>query len=73
MLKIAAPTKCLGIKKLELVVESQTIFNFDPYVPYLTSIPKNSNLVLAEERTHSRARKQPSTHVPVQNIDENEE
>jgi hypothetical protein len=45
-----------GYKTLELVVESELIFSFDYYDP--TSIPESSNPVMAEERTHSRAREQ---------------
>jgi hypothetical protein len=42
------------VKTLELVVESESIFNSNYYD--LISIPRSSNPVMAEERTHSRAR-----------------
>jgi hypothetical protein len=41
-------------KTLELVVESEPISSSDNYDP--TSILGSSNPVIAEERTHSRAR-----------------
>jgi hypothetical protein len=62
---------------LELVVESELISSSDYYDP--TSILGSSNPVMAEERTHSRAREQRPSRVPVQNmdvdvdVDENEE
>jgi hypothetical protein len=59
------PYQIPGYKTLELVVKSQSIFSFDHYDPYPTSIPKNSNSVLAEKITHYRVREQPPTCVPV--------
>jgi hypothetical protein len=50
MIKITASYQLLGYKILELVVESELIFSSDYY--NLTSIPKNSNPVMAEERTN---------------------
>jgi hypothetical protein len=54
MIKITTPYQLLGYKILELVVESEPIFGSDNYD--LTSISESSNPVMAEERTHSRAR-----------------
>jgi hypothetical protein len=51
MIKITAPYQLSGNKILELIVESEPIFNSDNYDT--TSIPENSNPVMAEERTHS--------------------
>jgi hypothetical protein len=58
-------------KILVLVVESEPISASDNYDP--TSIIESSNPVMAEERTHSRAREQLSSHAPVQNVDEDNE
>jgi hypothetical protein len=71
MIKTTAPYEIPGYKTLELVVKFEPIFSSDHYD--LTSIPENSNSVLAEERIHSRAWEQPPSCVPVQNMDENEE
>jgi hypothetical protein len=62
-----------GYKTLELLVESQSISSSDRYDPCLTSISESSNTVLIEERTHSQAREQPPTCIPVQNMDEDNE
>jgi hypothetical protein len=67
MIKTTAPYHLLGYKTLELVVESELISNSDNYDP--TSIPGSSNPVMAEERTHSRAREQRPSRVSVQNVD----
>jgi hypothetical protein len=56
MIKTIAPYQLLGYKTLELVVISEPISSFDSYDP--TSIPRSSNPVMAEERTHSQAREQ---------------
>jgi hypothetical protein len=60
---------------VELVVEFEPIFSFDYYDPI--SISGSSNPVMAEERTHSRARKQRPSCVLVQNmnvdVDEDED
>jgi hypothetical protein len=63
MIKTTAPYQISGYKTLELVVESEPISSSDYYDP--TSILKSSNPVMAEERTHSRAREQPSSRVSV--------
>jgi hypothetical protein len=52
---------------LELVVESKLIFRSDNYDP--TSISGSSNPVMAEERTHFRAREQRSSRALVLNVD----
>jgi hypothetical protein len=54
MIKITSPYQLPRYKILELVVESESIFGSDNYDP--TNIPRSSNPVMAEERTHSRAR-----------------
>jgi hypothetical protein len=56
---------------LELVVETEPISSYDYYDPI--SIPENSNSVMAEKRTHSRAREQPPFRVPVINMDVDED
>jgi hypothetical protein len=56
---------------LELVVESELISSSNYYD--LTSIPESSNQVMAEERIHSRAREQPPSRIPVQNMDVDED
>jgi hypothetical protein len=71
MIKTIAPYQILGYKTLEIVVESEPISSNDYYDP--TSIPESSNLVMVEKRTQSRAREQPSSRVPVQNIDFDED
>jgi hypothetical protein len=71
MIKTTAPYQLPGYKTLELVVESEPIFSSDYYDP--TSIPRSSNPVIAEERTHSRAREQRSSRVSVQNMDVDED
>jgi hypothetical protein len=71
MIKITAPYQIPGYKTLELVVESELIFSSNYYDP--TSIPESSNLVMVEERTHSRTREQPPSRIPIQNVDEDEE
>jgi hypothetical protein len=63
----------LEYKILELATASQPISSLDCYDPCPISISGSDSLVLAEERTHSRAYEQQSTCVPVQNIDEDEE
>jgi hypothetical protein len=63
MIKTTAPYQLSGYKILELVVESELISSSDNYDP--TSIPGSSNIVLAEERTHSRAREQRPSRVSV--------
>jgi hypothetical protein len=67
MIKTTAPYQLSGYKTLELVVESEPISSSDNYDP--TSIPGSSNPVMAEERTHFRAREQRSSRVSVQNVD----
>jgi hypothetical protein len=67
MIKTTALYKLTGYKILELVVESELISSSDNYDP--TSIPESSNPVMAEERTHSRAREQRPSCVSVQNMD----
>jgi hypothetical protein len=54
MIKTTAPYQLPQYKTLELVVKSESIFGSDNYDP--TNIPESSNPVMAEERTHSRAR-----------------
>jgi hypothetical protein len=56
MIKTIAPYQLPGYKILELVVEAEPIsssYNYDP-----TNNPEISNSVMADERTHSRAREQ---------------
>jgi hypothetical protein len=67
MIKITAPYQLPGYKTLELVVISESISKSDNYDP--TSISGSSNPVMAEERTHSRAREQRPSRIPVQNVD----
>jgi hypothetical protein len=71
MIKTTTPYHLPGYKTLELVVESEPIFSSDNYDP--TSISGSSNSVMAKERTHSRARKQRSSRVSVQNVDVDED
>jgi MuDR family transposase len=52
---------------LELVVIFEPISSSDNYDP--TSIPGSSIPVMAGERTHSRAREQRPSHIPIQNVD----
>jgi hypothetical protein len=70
MVKITAPYQILGYKTLELVVEFEPISNSDHYDLCPTTIPKSSNPVLTEERTHSRAHVQPPTYVPDEKKEE---
>jgi hypothetical protein len=63
MIKITVPYQLPRYKTLELVVESELISSSDYYDP--TSIPESSNPVITEERTHSRAREQRPSRVPV--------
>jgi hypothetical protein len=63
MIKIIAPYQISGYTTLELVVESEPIFSSDYYD--LTGISGSSNPVMAEERTHSQAREQPPSRVPI--------
>jgi hypothetical protein len=67
MIKTTAPYHLSGYKTLELVVESESISSSDNYDS--TSIPGSSNPVMAEERTHSRAREQRPSRILVQNVD----
>jgi hypothetical protein len=67
MIKIKAPYQLPQYKTLELVVESESIFGSDNNDPI--SISESSNPVMAEERTHSRAREQRSSRAPIQNVD----
>jgi hypothetical protein len=67
MIKTTAPYQLPGYKTLEPVVISEPLSSSDNYD--LTSIPGNSNPVMAEERTHSRAREQRPSRIPVQNMD----
>jgi hypothetical protein len=67
MIETTAPYQLPGYKTLESVVISEPISSFDNYDP--TSIPESSNPVMAEERTHSRAREQRPSRIPVQNVD----
>jgi hypothetical protein len=67
MIKTIAPYQLPGYKTLELIVISEPISSSDNYD--LTSIPGSSNSVMAEERTHSRAREQRPSRIPVQNMD----
>jgi hypothetical protein len=54
MIKTTASYQLSQYKTLELVVKSELISGSDNYDP--TSISGSSNPVMAEERTHSRAR-----------------
>jgi hypothetical protein len=67
MIKTTTPYQLPGYKTLEIVVISEPISSSDNYDP--TSIPGSSNPVMAEERTHSRAREQQPSRIPVQNVD----
>jgi hypothetical protein len=67
MIKTTAPYQLPGYKTLELVVISESIFSYDNYDPI--SISESSNLVMAKEKTHSRAREQRPSRIPVQNVD----
>jgi hypothetical protein len=67
MIKTTTLYQLTGYKILELVVESEPISNSDNYNP--TSISGISNPVMAEEKTHSRARERRSSHVLIQNVD----
>jgi hypothetical protein len=71
MIKTTAPYQLSQYKTLKLVVESESISGSDNYD--LTSIPESSNLVMTEERTHSRAQEQRSSCAPVQNVDVDED
>jgi hypothetical protein len=75
MIKTTTPYQLPGYKTLELVVESELISSSNNYDP--TSIPRSSNPVMDEERTHSRAWEQRPSCVSVQNmdvdVDENDE
>jgi hypothetical protein len=66
MIKTTVSYQLPEYKTLELVVEFESIFSSDNYDP--TSIHGSSNPVMAEERTHSRAREQRPSRVPVQNM-----
>jgi hypothetical protein len=66
MIKTTASYQLPEYKTLEIVVESESISTSDYYDP--TSISGSSNPVMAEERTHSRAREQRPSCVPVQNV-----
>jgi hypothetical protein len=63
MIKTTALYKLLQYKILELVIESEPLSKSNNYDP--TSIPESSNPVMADERTHSRAREQRSSRAPV--------
>jgi hypothetical protein len=63
MIKTTASYHLPGYKTLELVVESELIYSSDNYDP--TSILGSSNPVMAEERTHSRAREQRPSRISV--------
>jgi hypothetical protein len=63
MIKTTAPYQLSVYKTLELVVISEPIFSSDNYDPI--SIPGSSNPLMAEERTHSQARKQRPSRIPV--------
>jgi hypothetical protein len=67
MIKTTSPYQLSGYKTLELVVISEPISSSDNYDP--TSIFESSNLVMAEERTHSRVQEQRPSRIPVQNVD----
>jgi hypothetical protein len=67
MIKITALYQLSGYKTLELVVISEPISSSDNYDPI--SILGSSNPIMAEERTHSRAREQRPSRIPVQNVD----
>jgi hypothetical protein len=67
IIKTTALYQFPGYKTLELVVISEPISSFYNYNS--TSIPGSSNLVMAEEKTHSRAREQRPSRIPIQNVD----
>jgi hypothetical protein len=67
MIKTTAPYQLFEYKTLELVIISEPISSSDNYDP--TSIPGSSNPIMAEERTHSRAREKRPSRIPVQNVD----
>jgi hypothetical protein len=75
MIKTTALYQLLGYKTLELVVISEPISSSENYDP--TSISGSSNPVMVQERTHSRAREQQPSRIPVQNmnvdVDEDDE
>jgi hypothetical protein len=71
MIKTTAPCQLSGYKTLELVVISELISSSDNYDP--TSISESSNIVMAEERTHSRAQEQGPSRIPIQNVDVDED
>jgi hypothetical protein len=71
MIKTKALYQLPGYKILELVVISESISSSDNYD--LTSIPGSSSPVMVEERTHSRAREQRPSRIPVQNVDVDED
>jgi hypothetical protein len=71
MVKITVLYQISGYKTPELVVKSEPISISDHFDP--TSISRSSNPIPAEERTNFRAREQPLSRVPVQNVDEDEE
>jgi hypothetical protein len=75
MIKTTAPYQLPEYKTPELVVISEPISSSDNYDP--TSIPGSSNTIMAEKRTHSRAREQRPSHISVQNmnvdVDEDDE
>jgi hypothetical protein len=89
MVKVIASYQLFRYKTLELVVDSKLIANSDCYDPCPISIPRSSNLILAEEIIHSRAdedavrrteeishsrdQEQPSTRVRIHDGNEEEE
>jgi hypothetical protein len=73
IIETTAPYQIPGYKILELIDESEPISSFDHYNPCPNSIPESSNPIQSEERTHSRAREQLPSCVPVQNVDDDEE
>jgi hypothetical protein len=66
VIKTTAPYQLPGYKILELVVISEPISGFDNYDP--TNIPRSSNSIMDEEKTHSRAREQRPSRIPVQDV-----
>jgi hypothetical protein len=66
MIKTTTPYQLPGYKTLELVVISEPISSSDNYDP--TSISESHNPAMAEERTHSRAREQRPSRIPIQNM-----
>jgi hypothetical protein len=71
MIKTTVSYQLPGYKTLELVVISEPISSPGNYDP--TSISGSSNPVTAEEKTHSRAREQRPSRIPVQNVDVDED